>query len=240
MLIGALSALVLAGCARDASPAAAPASTTTIAAPLVPAPEDGALRARIDAVDVAGTDRGSGPGAPDSVLLVGDSVLVAVADELATMLDATLHVDAVNCRKLVEPIDGGCGGVPAGVVVEGGVAAVERALRQPAAGPPDAVVLVLANNATFEPDDLDAAMGATAGVERVWWVNARIDGFGRQDINNRLLQDLAVRDPRAGVIDWFGASAGEDWFVDHVHPDDEGQAQLGRLIAGHVSCGCVP
>ena len=206
----------------------------------MPAPEDGAIQASIQAIDV-----GDGDVVDRPVLLVGDSVLVSIADDLAGVADAALHVDAVDCRTLAEELDGGCGGVPAGATIDSGLDAVEGAIDLVAptegAGRAGVAVLVLANNATFSPEDLDAAMAATGGAHRVWWVNARIEGFGRQDINNGLLEDLAARDPRAGVIDWFGASEGhDDWFTDHVHPNDEGQARLAELIADHLSCDCVP
>ena len=211
-------------------------TTTTGAAPgpTVPPPRDGALRTRIDASEIGADRLASGV---DDVLLVGDSVLVLIADDLARELGATLHVDAVDCRELADASSGGCGGVPEGTTIDSGIEAIERALTaiDDDAALPDAAVLVLANNATITAEGVDAAMAATAGIERVWWVNARIDGFGRQDLNNAVLDDLADRDPRAGVIDWFGASEGQDWFADHVHPDDTGQRALARLVAKNLS-----
>jgi hypothetical protein len=209
--------------------------TTTSAAPgpgpTVPAPRDGVLRTRIEAAGTTGAATGV-----DDVLLVGDSVLVLIADDLARELDATLYVDAVDCRELADASSGGCGGVPEGKTIDSGVEAIERAVGSfDGAELPDAAVLVLANNATITRAGVDAAMAAAAGIERVWWVNARIDGFGRQDLNNAVLDDLARRDPRAGVVDWFGASDGQDWFADHVHPDETGQRVLADLVAKNLS-----
>ena len=204
-------------------------------------PVDGTLRIR---VPEAGTpDVADTPGAaPDEVLVVGDSVAVLVADELAAALDAALYVDAADCRELGDALPGGCGGVPAGTEVESGIDAIRSSVATLASEgvAPDVAVLVLADNSSITAAELDEAMAAAAGIARVWWVNARIDGFGRQDTNNALLDDLAARDPRAGVIDWYGASTGEDWLADHVHPNDAGQTAYARLVARHVECGCVP
>jgi hypothetical protein len=171
------------------------------------------------------------------VLLVGDSVLVLAVDELAGRVHGSLDVDAADCRRLDLPVAGPCGGVPRGVEVDSGLGAISEALA--ASDPPDSAVFVLANNSTLEPAGLDAAMEAAAGVPHVWWVNARIDGLARQDVNNRALAELAERDPRAGVVDWYGASEGQDWLSDGVHPDPEGQAALAALIDDRLRCRCT-
>lgn len=235
-------ATLLGACGRD-DPAAAGPDRAPATAPAVPSPHDGVLRARIEATPVADprstADSSTAGPVADDIVLVGDSVLVLVADELAGLLDATLHVDAADCRTLARPVTGPCGGVPAGVTVDSGLDALERSLAG-RAEPPDAAVLVLANNASVDAGQLDAAMAASSGIDRVWWVNTRIDGFGRQDSNNRLLDELAARDPRARVVDWFSASEGEGLLADNVHPNDVGQRRLARLIAGHLRDGGRP
>jgi hypothetical protein len=228
-------ALALVTACTEPPPTVAADETTTSVdtgpGPTIAAPRDGVLRTRIDAGGPTG-----GPTDVDDVLLVGDSVLVLIADDLAREVDATLYVDAVDCRKLADASRGGCGGVPDGKTIDSGIEAIERAIEAFDGAPlPDAAVLVLANNATITSEGVDAAMAATAGIDRVWWVNARIDGFGRQDLNNSVLDDLAARDPRAGVVDWFEASDGQDWFADHVHPDDTGQRALAHLVAKNLS-----
>ena len=201
-------------------------------------PVDGTLRVRVPEADAAEPTDAT----PDEVLVVGDSVAVLVADELAGALDAALYVDAADCRELGDPLPGGCGGVPDGREVESGIEAIRSSLATLAADGvvPDVAVLVLADNSSITTAELEEAMAAATGIPKVWWVNARIDGFGRQDANNALLDDLAAREPRAGVVDWFGASTGEDWLADHVHPNEVGQAAYARLVARHVECGCVP
>lgn len=174
------------------------------------------------------------------VLLYGDSVALLVADDLAATLDAPLVVDAVDCRRLDRGFTGPCGAVPGGVDVASGLAALSPAadmLDDPATA---VAVVVIANNAAIHAGDLDAAMAALAPLPRVWWVTTRVDGRGWQDPNNQLLADLATRDPRAGVIDWFTASEGAGWLVDNVHPSDEGQAALADLVAAHLRCDCTP
>ena len=233
---------LLAGCsgtdpATAARVDAAPTTTTEPSVRLEPA--DGALRVR---VPERPADEPMPEGTPEQVLLVGDSVLVLVADELAHRLPVGLAIDAVECRKLAAPTGGGCGSVPTGTTIDSGVDALRSGLDALADDGvlPDEVVLVLANNAAFTTDDLDVAMETAAEVGRVWWVNARIEGFGREADNNRLLAELVERDPRAAVIDWHGLSEGRDWLNDHVHPSEVGQARLAGLIAEQLRCGCEP
>lgn len=201
----------------------------------VPEAVDGALRAEVPRA------RGPRRGAIEhEVLLYGDSVALLVADDLAIELDAPFVVDAVDCRRLDRGFTGPCGGVPRGVDVPSGVDGLG-----PAAAmldePSDAVaIVVIANNAAIDARDLDQAMALLRPLRRVWWVTARVDGRGWQDPNNALLADLAARDPRAGVIDWFAASEGRGWLVDNVHPGDDGQAALARLVAAHLRCDCTP
>lgn len=208
--------------------------TVTSTSAVAPPPTAGELRARVSGI-------GTEP-APDDVLLVGDSVMALVADDIALRLSSELHVDAADCRRIDMDVQGPCGAVPSGVVVSDGVEALTDQHRDLAAGgvTPDVAVVILANNSSLTDERLDAAMAAVPDVARVWWVTTRIEGFGRQDPNNRALAALAERDPRARVIDWFEASEDEDWLADHVHPNEEGQRALGRLVARHVACDCVP
>lgn len=207
------------------------------------APENGTVRTTVLAPTSSDPRPGPGDGAPDGeqlggVLLVGDSVLVLLLDDLAGRLRSTLHVDGADCRQLGSSVTGPCGGVAPGTRVASGLDAL-ASIRAGEQVQPDAAVFVLANNATITREELDAAMAASAGIDHVWWVNTRIIGFGRQDLNNRLLAELAERDPRAGVVDWFGASEGEEWLADNVHPNDEGQAALADLIEDRLRCRCT-
>jgi hypothetical protein len=228
------AATVLGACGQPAPERAAPAeqaTTTTEPRRTVPSPADGAVRVAV------------GPAEPDTadptVLLFGDSVAVLVADDLAAELDGPLVVDAVDCRRLDAGFRGPCGGVPAGTEV--GASLDTLAANAAGVTDPDIVgVVVLANNAALRAEDLDRAMAALDGFHRVWWVTARVFGPAWQDPNNALIVDLATRDPRAGVIDWFAASEGRDWLNDGVHPNDEGQAALAALVADHVRCDCTP
>jgi hypothetical protein len=210
------------------------ATTTSTTRPAAPPPTAGELRARVSGL---GTDP-----APDDVLLVGDSVLVLVTDDLATRMSSELHVDAADCRRIDLDVEGPCGAVPAGATVSNGVDALaDENARLAAEGvTADAAVVVLANNSSVTDAQLDDAMAAVPDVPRVWWVTTRIEGFGRQDPNNAALAALVERNDRARIIDWFTASEGQDWLADNVHPNDAGQRALGRLIARHVSYDCAP
>lgn len=232
------AALAAASCVDDVptvpADAASPSAPSTTRLQLTPS--EGSLRVRVEGI-------GHGTADLDHVLVVGDSVAVLVADDLGNEIDATLHVDAVDCRRLDRGFTGPCGAVPAGATVTGGVDAVAEAVDELAEDGivPDAAVLVLANNAAVDAADLDAVMAAAAEVPRVWWVNARVLEHGYQDPNNRALDALARRDPRAAVVDWFHASGGQDdWLADLVHPSDEGQRALAALIADHLRCDCTP
>lgn len=234
-LAGALAALALLGaCSQPAPERSSPLEQgpdTTEPRRTVPAPADGAVRVAVGAAEPDTAD--------PTVLLFGDSVAVLLADELAAELDGPLVVDAVDCRRLDAGFRGPCGGVPAGTEV--GASLDTLAANAAGVTDPDIVgVVVLANNAALDAGDLDRAMAALDGFHRVWWVTARVSGPAWQDPNNALLVDLAERNPRAGVIDWFAASEGRDWLVDGVHPNDEGQAALAALVADHVRCDCTP
>lgn len=227
----------LAGCSSGTEVAAPERPGTTTGPPVrtVPAAVAGSLRA-----DLPPPARPRPDALEHEVLLYGDSVALLVADDLAAALDAPLAVDAVDCRRLDRGFTGPCGGVPGGVDVVSGLAGLSPAadmLDDPSTA---VAVVVIANNAAIDAGDLDAAMAALAPLPRVWWVTTRVDGRGWQDPNNQLLADLAARDPRAGVIDWFAASEGTGWLVDNVHPGDEGQAALADLIAAHLRCDCTP
>lgn len=235
--LASAAALLLLACSpapADLTRGGDPASTTTTTEPPAPPPTAGELRARVHGV-------GASP-SPDDVLFVGDSVMVLVTDDVASRLSSTIHVDAADCRRLDIDITGPCGGVPAGTVVRNGVDAIEASITQLASEgiAPDVAVFVLANNSTVTASQLDDAMASVPDVDRVWWVTPRIVGFGRQDLNNDELRDLVERDDRARLIDWFAASEDQDWLADNVHPNDVGQRALGRLIAAHVTCDCVP
>lgn len=231
--------VVLSGCQTEsggtveAAEDAPLADTTTTTTTRVPDPTGGSLRAEVPAPAEA-------PEAASEVFLFGDSVAVLLADDLALALDAPMVVDAVDCRRLDAGFDGPCGGVPAGTEVARGLDDLA-----PAAGHLDdpsraAAVVVIANNAALRADHLDDAMAALPALPRVWWVTARVSGPAWQDPNNRLLAELAARDSRAGLIDWFAASEGQDWLADPVHPNDEGQAALAELVAAHIECDCTP
>lgn len=226
--------LLVAACTAAPAEVTRESTATATARPSTPPPTAGELRARIRGI-------GTEP-APDDILLVGDSVMVLVTDDLATRLSSELHIDAADCRRIDIPIEGPCGGVPAGSVVPDGVEALleQRATLADEGIVPEVAVVILANNSTVTDARLDEAMAAIPDIPRVWWVTSRIEGFGRQDPNNRALAALAERDPRAGVVDWFAASEGRDWLADNVHPNDVGQRALGRLIAEHIICDCVP
>lgn len=236
-LAGVLAVAVAAGCTTSGSDAAmgeAPTTTTTTTAPRsVPEAVAGALSTYVPAANE------SSPAAIE-LLLFGDSVAVLVADDLARELDGPLVVDAVDCRRLDLGFTGPCGGVPAGEVVARALDDLAPAVRRLADPTTAAAVLVLANNAALDRDDLDAAMAALQPVPRVWWVTTDVAGRAWRDPNNALLADLVARDPRAHLIDWFAASHGRSWLADHVHPDEDGQQALADLVAAHVRCDCTP
>lgn len=245
------AALLAAGCAPGAETAervtppvavaidAFPTETAPPTTRSLPTHADGSVRGTVPPVAAVSP----GPTVPaepfvGQLLVFGDSVARLLVDDLALALPDALVVDAVDCRRIDRGFVGPCGGVPSGVARASGLEDLQHIageLREAGASP-DGAVVVLANNSSLLPDQLDAAMVALADVPTVWWVNTRIVGFGRQDPNNRALADLAARDPRAEVVDWFAASAGQDWLSDHVHPNDAGQVAMAALVADAIAC----
>ncbi len=252
-----VGALILASCGTATETSVQPndASASTSSRPSAPGTSVLATTATVPAA-VNGAIVGSRPGtepdgqpgsvdtlvgdADDHVVFIGDSVLVSVVDDVARRLRSTMHVDTADCRRLDQDVTGPCGNVPAGVIVHDGVEAVETIVSSLAVDGivPDAAVVVLANNSSITDDLLDEVMALTVGIDHVWWVNTRIDGFGRQDSNNRLLDDLTAADDRAGLVDWYSASRGQPWLRDNVHPNDIGQVELADLIVDRLHCAC--
>lgn len=228
-------ALIAAACGNATSAEQDPdRSGTATASPITLAPTEGSLEVDVNGVGIESP--------AENVLLVGDSVLVLVADDLANSLDARIYVDSADCRRLDSSVTGPCGGVPSGAEITDGITALQTQVERLNAlrVRPDAAVVVLANNATVTEELLDSAMEALGDVPQVFWVNTRIEGFGRQDINNAELDALAERNERALIVDWFAASEGRDWLADNVHPNEEGQTALADLIVDHIQCECVP
>lgn len=195
------------------------------------------------AADRSDADTASGGTAsarPAQVLLFGDSVARLFGDDLTAAIDwdAELTVDGTDCRRLDRGFDGPCGGVPAGTHVTSGLDGLREAID--GGDRFDAVVVVIANNAALDVDDLDEAMAVLADVPTVWWVTTSVEGRGWRDPNNALLIDLASRDDRARTIDWNTEAGGRDLLADHVHPNEEGQQVLAALVADHLRCGCTP
>lgn len=236
-LAAALAAGVTASCGSGTEVAAPqePVAPTTTVVRTVPAAVDGSLVAQVPPPD---EPRAGAIG--HEVLLYGDSVAVLIADDLAAEVDAPLVVDAVDCRRLDAGFTGPCGGVPAGADVASGLADLAPATKLLDDPSTAVAVVVIANNSALDAADLARAMDALGPLPRVWWVTTRVEGRGWQDPNNRLLTELAGRDPRAGVIEWFAASEGRGWLVDNVHPGDEGQVELADLVAAHLRCDCTP
>lgn len=254
LLVGLLVVIALAatgGCGADSESRTPAASTSTnepdgsgVTAP----PDESTVPGRARAADRDLVDPDAGlvqeyidRDGDHTTLFIGDSVLVSVTDDLAGLVDGDLVFDAAECRRLAETVRIRCGGTSVREI-SSGIVRIETAMTILAASGivPDAVVLVLANNSTVEPEHLDEAMDLLDAVPQVWWVNARIRGYGRQDLNNEALDDLARRESNADVIDWYGESDDPDWFRDHVHPNDRGQRSLADLIGDHLDCGCVP
>lgn len=234
-----LSSGLTAGCAAETSAADPERSDLTLETIAVPAVE-GSVDTVVERVELALDEVGeadSPPAEPLDVVLVGDSVLVGVADDLTRARGRLrLRIDAVECRRLDPPVRGPCGSVPSGTRITSGLDAIERAMGR---GTPDVAVLILANNAAITTEGADAAMAALEGVPRVWWVTTRVDR-GWQDSNNEVLADLAERSEAAEVIDWHAASRGRPWLRDGVHPNADGQKALAGLIIDHVTCDCEP
>jgi len=127
------------------------------------------------------------------VTAIGDSVMVAAADELHRRLGPSGYIDAKQNRYFSQ------------------AAPIIRDLR--AHGALGRVVIIhLGNNGPVSHGDVDAVMGELNGVPNVLLVTVRVNASWQNSVN-QTLRDAAARYPTVQLVDWYAYSAGHgDWF----------------------------
>jgi hypothetical protein len=124
-----------------------------------------------------------------------------------------------------------CGEVDAEV---GRQASAGAAILQAHGAFPGTVVVHLGTNGPTSAGELDAMLGAVAGVPRVVLVNVQLNGSRTWEGSvNGEIAAAAGRWPDVRLADWHGASAGHpDWFSDGIHLTAAGAEAYAATIAG--------
>jgi hypothetical protein len=152
--------------------------------------------------------------APLRVTAVGDSVMLAAANDLALAIP-DIEIDAEVSRPVSVAID------------------VLRAYRD-AGQLGDVVVVHIGNNSPFSANQFDEMMELMADVSRVVFVNLRVPR-GWEDPNNAVLAEGVARYPNAALVDWYAASVDHpEFLLDGVHLAPEGVQAYVQLVAAYV------
>jgi len=198
--------------ARPAGPSPTPAGKPTAAAP-------SSTAAARPAPPAAGSSQGapqgagsSGPPAPRTYTVIGDSVMRGALDALKAALPGA-DVDAVEGRQASVAFD-----------------IVNTLANSNHLG--SDVVLHVGTNGTIQPSALDAAL-ARMGTRRVVLLSVHVPRPW-QDLNNRILTEAAHNHPNVHLVDWnAAASAHPEWlWPDGIHVRPEGAAAYRDLIEG--------
>jgi lysophospholipase L1-like esterase len=202
-----------------------------------------AIAALLASVVVPGWITRSSTAAPIPAAVIGDSL---TAGNIGTIRQDFVDVglgatafDALSGRNITQSITYSWGFVPSGV-------SAATAMRESGVQPSLWIVQLGANNvstiARCSCDQLAlarsmiATMRAAIGAKAIAWVNVRATtSVAAVEVFNQALRDEAADDATFHVIDWFGYSAGKDWFADHVHPNVAGAAALGACMAASAS-----
>jgi hypothetical protein len=152
--------------------------------------------------------------APLRVTAIGDSVMLAAANDLALAISG-IEIDAEVGRPVSVAID------------------ILRA-RRSAGQLGDVVVVHIGNNSPFSPSQFDEMMELLADVSRVVFVNLKVPR-GWEGPNNAVLAEGVARYPNAALVDWYAASADHPQFLlDGVHLGPEGAQAYVQLVAPYV------
>jgi hypothetical protein len=153
--------------------------------------------------------------APLRVTGVGDSVMLAAANDLALAIPG-IEINAEVGRPVPVAID------------------VLRSLRS-AGQLGDIVVIHIGNNSPFSASQFDEMMELLADVSRVVFVNLKVPR-GWESPNNAVLAEGVARYPNAALVDWYAASVDHpEFFLDGVHLRTEGRQAYVQLVAAYVA-----
>ena len=163
-------------------------------------------------------DGPAAPVAPGPVSAIGDSVMLGSVRPLQKAVDVSV-MDAEVGMQVSYAID---------------VLGSRRAAGQLG----DTVVVHLGNNGVFTRGQFEEMMRVLEDVDRVIFVNVRVDRAWETP-NNRVIAAGVARHPNAELVDWYSASAGRpELFVsDGVHLQLPGQRLYAAMIRDRVEAG---
>ena len=157
--------------------------------------------------------KAAAPVATGPVSAIGDSVMLGSAGVLQKEVDELSTIDAQVGMQASYAID------------------ILRS-RRVAGQLGETVVVHLGNNGTFTAEQFDEMMRVLSGVDRVIVVNVRVPRAW-ETTNNEVIYAGVQDHPKAELVDWYSASAGQPtlFVTDGVHLQPPGQ----RLYAGMIS-----
>jgi len=191
-----------------------PAQDTSDQAQLPPPPEPAPVALASEGQPEPASTTAAAEAAPLRVTAIGDSVMLAAANDLALAISG-IEIDAEVGRPVSVAID------------------ILRA-RRSAGQLGDVVVVHIGNNSPFSPSQFDEMMELLADVSRVVFVNLKVPR-GWEGPNNTVLAEGVARYPNAALVDWYAASVDHPQFLlDGVHLGPEGAQAYVQLVAPYV------
>ncbi len=151
------------------------------------------------------------------ITAVGDSVLVAGAENLEQQIGDNIYISATVGRQAVQ------------------VPAVLKERRE--AGALGAIVLIdIGSNGYVTTTDFNAIMAETNGAWAVLFLNVRVPREWEK-ANNTVLAQGVTRYPNAVLIDWYTVSDGHPEYLkdDGVHPYQVGREVYASLVVRQIA-----
>ena len=151
------------------------------------------------------------------ITAVGDSVLVAGAENLEQQIGDNIYISATVGRQAVQ------------------VPAILKERRE--AGALGSIVLIdIGSNGYVTTADFNAIMAETNGAWTVLFINVRVPREWEK-ANNTVLAQGVTRYPNAALIDWYTVSDGHPEYLkdDGVHPYQGGRDVYASLVVRQIA-----
>ncbi len=151
------------------------------------------------------------------ITAVGDSVLVAGAENLEQQIGTNIYISATVGRQAVQ------------------VPAILKERRE--AGTLGSIVLIdIGSNGYVTTADFNAIMAETNGAWAVLFINVRVPREWEK-ANNTVLTQGVARYPNAVLIDWYTVSDGHPEYLkdDGVHPYQGGRDVYAALVVQQIT-----
>ena len=161
-------------------------------------------------------EQAAAPAATGPVSAIGDSVMLGSAGVLQKEVDELSVIDAQVGMQVSYAID---------------ILRSRRAAGQLG----ETVVVHLGNNGAFTAKQFDEMMRVLSGVDRVVFVNVRVPRAW-ETTNNEVIYAGVQEHPKAELIDWYSASAGQPalFVTDGVHLQPPGQRLYADMISAQI------